>query len=297
MSIGQVIINPLVIPSLPTEDTFPNPPGDTIPNPSENTVPDPPEDTVPNPPEGAPNPPENTLPNPPEETIPKTLNDALDHAHDDTLCNDADCVSILSAATDSSSIWIKDYCRICFSESEKDEFISPCKCTGTMQFVHQSCLNTWLNMSIKSNKKQCELCGFDYLFKSVPKPIHEWKPLELTASERHKLFCSLTFTLISLITVFSTTVALLAKLMFDVKSSERDVDLTFAIKAGVICFLFFGGLYLIGSQCSLYLSYLARWRDSNQVVFVSDIVQASAKQIQQTQNTLTTTKIRGSFRL
>jgi hypothetical protein len=62
-------------------------------------------------------------------------------------------------------------CRICFSEeSEKeDPLISPCKCSGTMQYVHLKCLRQWLSRN--ENKKvaphvtsytwkafHCELC-------------------------------------------------------------------------------------------------------------------------------------------
>lgn len=38
-------------------------------------------------------------------------------------------------------------CRICLSEdSDKDNpMISPCKCAGTMKFIHLECLKEWLN--------------------------------------------------------------------------------------------------------------------------------------------------------
>lgn len=38
-------------------------------------------------------------------------------------------------------------CRICLSEdSEQDNpMISPCKCSGTMKFIHLECLKEWLN--------------------------------------------------------------------------------------------------------------------------------------------------------
>ena len=43
----------------------------------------------------------------------------------------------------------KRHCRICFSEetnslTEDFKFITPCKCKGTSQFIHVSCLKEWL---------------------------------------------------------------------------------------------------------------------------------------------------------
>ena len=36
-------------------------------------------------------------------------------------------------------------CRICLDESETEEnpFITPCKCAGSMKFIHLLCLQEW----------------------------------------------------------------------------------------------------------------------------------------------------------
>jgi len=36
-------------------------------------------------------------------------------------------------------------CRICLDESETEEnpFITPCKCAGSMKFIHLICLQEW----------------------------------------------------------------------------------------------------------------------------------------------------------
>jgi predicted Zn-ribbon and HTH transcriptional regulator len=44
-------------------------------------------------------------------------------------------------------------CRICLGEEEDDEveenpLISPCKCNGTMQYIHLECLKKWLDSKI-----------------------------------------------------------------------------------------------------------------------------------------------------
>ena len=45
-------------------------------------------------------------------------------------------------------------CRICF-DSGSEPLISPCKCTGSMKWVHKSCLQQWIN-----HKKdyKCPVC-------------------------------------------------------------------------------------------------------------------------------------------
>lgn len=61
-------------------------------------------------------------------------------------------------------------CRVCLSEDEKDNpLINPCKCSGSVRFIHQECLKTWLfsNSTIKKSKNiviltlklvRCEIC-------------------------------------------------------------------------------------------------------------------------------------------
>ncbi|XP_029768092.1 probable E3 ubiquitin-protein ligase MARCH10 [Terrapene carolina triunguis] len=58
-----------------------------------------------------------------------------------------------------------DQCRICqiAGGSLTNPLVEPCGCVGTLQFVHQECLKTWLKAKIKSGAelgavKTCELC-------------------------------------------------------------------------------------------------------------------------------------------
>lgn len=82
-----------------------------------------------------------------------------------------------------------DTCRICRGEgSEEEPLFYPCKCSGSIKFVHQNCLMEWLS---HSQKKHCELCKTPFRFtklyhpqmpSSVPLPVflrkaalHTWK--------------------------------------------------------------------------------------------------------------------------
>ncbi|KAM0712107.1 hypothetical protein Q7P37_011201 [Cladosporium fusiforme] len=53
-------------------------------------------------------------------------------------------------------------CRICRSEGTPEEpLFHPCKCSGSIQYVHQECLMEWLS---HSHKKHCELCKTPFRF-------------------------------------------------------------------------------------------------------------------------------------
>nr|XP_020654045.1 E3 ubiquitin-protein ligase MARCH7 isoform X2 [Pogona vitticeps] len=58
-----------------------------------------------------------------------------------------------------------DLCRICqmSSTSPTNPLIEPCKCTGSLQYVHQDCMKKWLQSKINSGSSleavtTCELC-------------------------------------------------------------------------------------------------------------------------------------------
>jgi E3 ubiquitin-protein ligase MARCH6 len=56
----------------------------------------------------------------------------------------------------------QDVCRICRSEGGADEpLFYPCKCSGSIKFVHQDCLMEWLS---HTQKKYCELCKTPFRF-------------------------------------------------------------------------------------------------------------------------------------
>lgn len=84
-----------------------------------------------------------------------------------------------------------DTCRICRAEGSNDEpLFYPCKCSGSIKFVHQNCLMEWLS---HSQKKHCELCKTPFRFTKLYHPhmpaavptfvflrqviIHTWKSL------------------------------------------------------------------------------------------------------------------------
>ena len=51
-------------------------------------------------------------------------------------------------------------CRICRCEGETERpLFHPCKCNGTIKYVHNDCLLSWLRLS---GKEKCEVKPFSY---------------------------------------------------------------------------------------------------------------------------------------
>ncbi|KAL0955165.1 hypothetical protein HGRIS_004073 [Hohenbuehelia grisea] len=59
----------------------------------------------------------------------------------------------------------QDTCRICSAPAEDGQpLFHPCKCSGTIRYIHQDCLTTWL---AHSKKKSCDVCKHPYSFTKV----------------------------------------------------------------------------------------------------------------------------------
>ena len=54
-------------------------------------------------------------------------------------------------------------CKICLDSQQNEEsgfFVKPCRCTGSMQWIHDKCLKTWiLSKGKRICDSSCELCG------------------------------------------------------------------------------------------------------------------------------------------
>ena len=58
-------------------------------------------------------------------------------------------------------------CRVCHGEAEISRpLFHPCRCDGSIKFVHQDCLQTWLKVS-KQLRPKCELCGEHFHFRNI----------------------------------------------------------------------------------------------------------------------------------
>lgn len=54
-------------------------------------------------------------------------------------------------------------CRFCFEESsDTNLLISPCRCVGSIQYLHTSCLLKWQRMAPAQFVRRCQLCLTNY---------------------------------------------------------------------------------------------------------------------------------------
>ncbi|XP_040579946.1 uncharacterized protein [Lepeophtheirus salmonis] len=72
-----------------------------------------------------------------------------------------------SCLSNSSSTVSLPACRICQlpSMEPNNQLISPCRCLGSIRYVHNNCLLKWLEVSSKrrNGTASCELCQYQYL--------------------------------------------------------------------------------------------------------------------------------------
>ena len=54
------------------------------------------------------------------------------------------------------------FCRICLEEG--GELIHPCRCSGTMKYVHPHCMQEWFYQNIDITR--CEICHHPFTFKT-----------------------------------------------------------------------------------------------------------------------------------
>lgn len=74
-------------------------------------------------------------------------------------------------------------CRICYEEGTlSDPLLSPCRCKGSMGFVHNSCLTKWVQ---SWDLKRCEVCQENYLVKVL---FRRPSPIALTKDVFFKVF-------------------------------------------------------------------------------------------------------------
>ncbi|XP_013389797.1 E3 ubiquitin-protein ligase MARCH4 [Lingula anatina] len=65
----------------------------------------------------------------------------------------------------SSANSLNPICRIChMPDTAQDALISPCRCSGTLQFIHVTCLKRWLEVCSRKTRKppKCELCHYQF---------------------------------------------------------------------------------------------------------------------------------------
>uniref|UniRef100_A0A672ZQZ2 Uncharacterized protein n=1 Tax=Sphaeramia orbicularis TaxID=375764 RepID=A0A672ZQZ2_9TELE len=174
-----------------------------------------------------------------------------------------------------------EVCRICHCEGDEEcPLIMPCRCTGSLSFVHQSCLNQWIK---SSDTRCCELCKFDFIMETKLKPLRNWEKLHLSKSERRKIFCSVMFHLIAIACMLWSVYILIKRTAEEVRLGKNGqyfhtslltcrcvLEWPFWTKLIVVAIGFTGGLIFMYIQCKVYLQLWRRLKAFNRIITVQN---------------------------
>ncbi|XP_029706480.1 E3 ubiquitin-protein ligase MARCH7 isoform X3 [Takifugu rubripes] len=177
-----------------------------------------------------------------------------------------------------------EVCRICHCEGDDDcPLIMPCRCTGSLSFVHQGCLNQWIK---SSDTRCCELCKFDFVMETKLKPLRSWEKLHMSKSERRKIYCSVLFHLLAIVCMLWSVYVLVKRTAEEIRLGKNEelwrvsllkyhtpegvLEWPFWTKLIVVAIGFTGGLIFMYIQCKVYLQLWRRLKAFNRIITVQN---------------------------
>uniref|UniRef100_A0A8D0EFH2 RING-type E3 ubiquitin transferase n=1 Tax=Salvator merianae TaxID=96440 RepID=A0A8D0EFH2_SALMN len=170
-----------------------------------------------------------------------------------------------------------DACRICHCEGDDESpLIAPCRCTGSLNFVHQTCLQQWIK---SSDTRCCELCKYEFIMETKLKPLRKWEKLQMTASERRKIVCSVTFHVIAITCVVWSLYVLIDRTAEEIKHGDSTgiLEWPFWTKLVVVAIGFTGGILFMYVQCKVYVQLWKRLKAYNRVIYVQNCPETSKR--------------------
>uniref|UniRef100_A0A670IFM3 Membrane associated ring-CH-type finger 8 n=1 Tax=Podarcis muralis TaxID=64176 RepID=A0A670IFM3_PODMU len=161
---------------------------------------------------------------------------------------------------------------------DESPLITPCHCTGSLNFVHQACLQQWIK---SSDTRCCELCKYEFIMETKLKPLRKWEKLQMTASERRKIMCSVTFHVIAITCVVWSLYVLIDRTAEEIKQGESTgiLEWPFWTKLVVVAIGFTGGILFMYVQCKVYIQLWKRLKAYNRVIYVQNCPETSKKNI------------------
>uniref|UniRef100_A0A182PDP6 Uncharacterized protein n=1 Tax=Anopheles epiroticus TaxID=199890 RepID=A0A182PDP6_9DIPT len=160
-----------------------------------------------------------------------------------------------------------DICRICHCESDTlNPLLTPCYCSGSLKFVHQTCLQQWLTAS---ETNACELCKFPFIMHTKIKPFNEWRSLDMSGVERRRLCCAVLFHCAAGLCVIWSLCVLIERAAEEVRRGQ--IGWPFWTKLIVVTVGLTGGVVFMYIQCKQYLNLCNRWRARNRILLIQNV--------------------------
>ncbi|KAH7984082.1 hypothetical protein HPB52_016910 [Rhipicephalus sanguineus] len=149
-------------------------------------------------------------------------------------------------------------CRICHESDQEESLVSLCSCSGTMGYVHVSCLEHWLN---NQNVDVCELCGQRFPMAVQPSSVlrfFHWVS-QSNWCLRRVLLSYLLF--LGMLITLTVSVCFVVQQVAGLEERQRDTHLQRFLHALLLFMitLAFSGLYklMFDRLCDLYGHFLA----------------------------------------
>ncbi|CAD6198413.1 unnamed protein product [Caenorhabditis auriculariae] len=83
-------------------------------------------------------------------------------------------------------------CKFCYGDdSSGSSWLHPCRCIGTLYWVHESCFDLWMSRASAQQQIQCQTCRYVYQKNWVLKSLSEWSVPEIKMSAWQFMECFL----------------------------------------------------------------------------------------------------------
>ena len=162
---------------------------------------------------------------------------------------------------------LENICKICHCTSEESGLllISPCLCTGSIEFVDQVCLQRWIE---SSGNKSCELCKQIITVEYQLKPFTQWTKLNISCIDCKDLIKhSETF----LLCVFTAILQYGYFMWWRPRTTmESGIDLIMSLVSLTVLVLGLRTMYLIWTEITRLIK---KWRVKNSVIVVRGVKQ------------------------
>ena len=117
---------------------------------------------------------------------------------------------------------------------------------------------------------------FNFFFQV--KPFCQWEKLDMTALERRKLLCSVTFHVVAITCVVWSLYVLIDRTAEEIRNGE--LQWPFWTKLVVVAIGFTGGLVFMYIQCKVYIHLCRKWKAYNRIIVVQVIIQKDTYNLQ-----------------
>ncbi|CAD8202817.1 unnamed protein product [Paramecium octaurelia] len=107
------------------------------------------------------------------------------------------------------------FCRICLCDDGSSDLIRPCKCKGSLQFIHENCLKLWVLEKqgiekVYQNDIDCEVCHSKFLMETK---FSNQRQLRMLRSAPRARICCWTIEIIMSLGILGTIIALIYQIV------------------------------------------------------------------------------------